>query len=92
MESAIFNAARSGKIGEPHAIAEAIVQERSGMIIDTDKMIFTETDLPTSDGVTPVSYTLEYDWRIFTPIIGQFIGENGSIRLKSETIVQKEPD
>ncbi len=38
-----------------------------------------------------VVYTITYPWPIFTPLIGHFIGENGSINLSARAVIQNEP-
>ncbi len=97
MESAVFNAARAGKVGtvfQNMTAAQSVRQTlemRSNGLLDPDELMFTQTDLAPIGGVAPVRYRLEYDWPIFTPLIGQFIGQNGRVRLRAETILQREP-
>lgn len=38
-----------------------------------------------------VVYTATYPWPIFTPVVNQFIGQNGTITLSSRFVVKNEP-
>jgi hypothetical protein len=97
MESAVFNAGRAGKVGSvfagmtPQQTVRQTLINRSNGLLRPDQMRFSQTALAEIGGVAPIRYRLEYDWPIFTPLIGQFIGQNGNITLRAETILQQEP-
>ncbi len=38
-----------------------------------------------------VVYTVTYPWRLFTPLIGYVIGENGIVNLSARAVVKNEP-
>jgi len=38
-----------------------------------------------------VVYTMDYDWRLFTPLISSFFGSDGEVRLSARTVVKNEP-
>lgn len=38
-----------------------------------------------------VVYTVSYPWRIFTPAVQEFLGENGVVTLSARAVVQNEP-
>lgn len=38
-----------------------------------------------------VLYTINYDWKIFTPLMAAFIGNNGIVKLSASVVVRNEP-
>jgi len=38
-----------------------------------------------------VLYTINYDWKIFTPLMAAFIGNNGMVKLSASVVVRNEP-
>ena len=38
-----------------------------------------------------VLYTISYDWKIFTPLMAAFIGNNGLVKLSASVVVRNEP-
>lgn len=38
-----------------------------------------------------VLYTISYDWKIFTPLMAAFIGNNGVVKLSASVAVRNEP-
>ncbi len=38
-----------------------------------------------------VVYTVSYPWRLFTPLIGSFFGNDGIVTLTARSVVKNEP-
>jgi len=38
-----------------------------------------------------VLYTITYPWQMITPILGDFIGDNGAYIIQSTAVVKNEP-
>ncbi len=38
-----------------------------------------------------VVYTVSYPWRVMTPFMGKYFGDNGVIQLQARTVIQNEP-
>lgn len=89
--------AQFDQIGDPEPFIDANgngVRDDGENYTDINKNGKYDTDMG-ADGMgnarQVVVYTINYPWRIMTPLIGKFMGHGGVIDLSARTVVQNEP-